>query len=177
MADDADLARRAAAGEQGAAGEIYDRYAPLVRAIVLDATGSLTEANDLVQEVFLRALSRLGQLRRPELLCGWLVGIARREGMEYRRQSARRRRRFTSLTSEPAQANEAAFHDTTELVRQAISELPERERIAVHIHYLCGEPAEAARQALRLSPSGFYKLLERARGRLRAQLLKMEGRQ
>jgi RNA polymerase sigma-70 factor, ECF subfamily len=176
MADDADLARRAAAGEQSAAGEIYDRYAPLVRAIALDATGSLAEANDLVQEVFLRALSRLGQLRRPELLCGWLVGIARREGIEYRRQSARRRRRFTPLNSEPAQADEAPLDDATEPVRQAVSELPERERIAVHIHYLCGEPAEAARQSLGLSASGFYKLLERARGRLRAQLVKFEGR-
>ena len=175
MADDADLVRRAAAGEQGAAGEIYDRYAPLVRAIVLDATGSLTEANDLVQEVFLRALSRLGQLRRPELLCGWLVGIARREGIEYRRQCARRRRTFTSLIGEPVQAD-AASPDTTELVRRAISELPESERIAVHIHYLCGEPAEAARQSLGLSPAGFYKLLERARERLRARLIKMERR-
>ena len=57
MADDAELAARAAGGERQAVGEIYDRYAPLVRAILFDATGSLDEANDLVQEVFLRALS------------------------------------------------------------------------------------------------------------------------
>ena len=44
MADDADLATRAAAGDRDAAGEIYDRYAPLVRAILLDITGSWTEA-------------------------------------------------------------------------------------------------------------------------------------
>jgi RNA polymerase sigma-70 factor (ECF subfamily) len=54
--------------------------------------------------------------------------------------------------------------------------LPERERMAVHIHYLCGEPAEVARHALGLSQSGFYKLLERARGRLRARLLELEKR-
>src|SRR6185295_2518659 len=99
MADDADLARRAVAGEQEAAGEIYDRYAPLVRAIALDATGSWSEASDLVQEVFLHALSKLSQLRRPELLCGWIVGIARSEGQEYRRKQARRRRQFAQLVS------------------------------------------------------------------------------
>jgi DNA-directed RNA polymerase specialized sigma24 family protein len=54
MASDAELAKRAAGGDQTAAGEIYDRYAPLVRAVLLDAVSS-QEANDLVQEVFLRA--------------------------------------------------------------------------------------------------------------------------
>jgi len=180
MASDAELAKRAAAGEREAAGEIYDRYAPLVRAILLDATGSLAEANDSVQEVFLRALPRLGQLRRPERLCAWLIGIARRQGTEYRRQAGRRRRGFAPLVGDVAAAdtasNETASNETADLVRQAIGELPERERMAVHIHYLCGEPAEVAREALGLSASGFYKLLERARGRLRVRLFKVEQR-
>ena len=174
MAEDSELATRAAGGDRQAAGEIYDRYAPLVRAILLDATGSLAEANELVQQVFLRALSALGQLRQPESLCGWLVGIARREGAEYRRQAARRRTRFGPLVDEPPQPTAEASPEVIDEVRRAVSELPERERIAVHIHYLCGEPVEAARGALGLSPSGFYKLLERARARLRASLLKKE---
>jgi len=180
MADDADLATRAAAGDRDAAGEIYDRHAPLVRAILLDATGSWTEANDLVQEVFLRAFGRLGQLRRPELLCGWLVGIARRQAADYRRHAARGRRLFTSLIDEPADERHGddgstgtRAADAIDEVRQAIRDLPERERIAVHVHYLCGETAEVARQVLGLSPAGFYKLLERARGRLAVTLLKM----
>jgi RNA polymerase sigma-70 factor (ECF subfamily) len=176
MTDDAELARRATEGDQAAAGEIYDRYAPLVRAMLLDATGSLAEANDLVQEVFLRALARLDQLRRPELLCGWIVGISRRVGTEYRRQAARQRRRFAPLVDEPAQVDDRAAEPVIEWVREAVRQLPERERLAVHIHYLCGEPAEAARQALGLSASGFYKLLERARERMRARLLKTEER-
>jgi RNA polymerase sigma-70 factor (ECF subfamily) len=177
MAIDADLAKRAAAGDREAAGAIYDRYAPLVRAVLLDATGSLPEANDLVQEVFLRALSRLGQLRRPERLCAWLIGISRRQGNEYRRQAGRRRRRFTPLVDEAVSAADGGSNEVIELVRAAIRELPERERIAIHIRYLCDEPAEAGREALRLSPSGFYKLLERARRRLRARLIQMEKRQ
>jgi RNA polymerase sigma-70 factor (ECF subfamily) len=175
MVNDADLTRRAATGDREAAGEIYDRYAPLVRAVLLDFTGSLPEANELVQEVFLRALSRLAQLRRPERLCGWLIGIARNQGIEYRRQAGRRRRRFAPLVDEAAPAVDAGSNETVELVRAAVRELPERERIAVHIHYLCDEPAETARQAIGLSPSGFYKLLERARRRLRARLIQVEN--
>ena|SRR5687767_8865068 len=174
MLDDPDLVRRAAAGDSEAAGEIYDRYVPLMRAILLDATGSLTEANDLVQEVFLRALTGLAQLRQPELLAGWLAGIARRQGMEYRRQQARRRHRFTRLEDDATHLDASASSEDIDLVRQAIAALPERERLAVHIHYLCGEPAESARAVLKLSPAGFYKLLERARAKLRTALLKLE---
>ncbi|HXY33998.1 MAG TPA: sigma factor [Planctomycetaceae bacterium] len=54
MGDDAELARRILARDREAAGQIYDRYAPLVRAVLLDATGSLPEADELVQEVFVR---------------------------------------------------------------------------------------------------------------------------
>jgi RNA polymerase sigma-70 factor (ECF subfamily) len=178
MAEDAELVSRAASGDQHAAGEIYVRYAPLVRAIVLDATGSLAEADELVQQVFLQALRSLGQLRQQDRLCGWLVGIARRAGVEYRRQAARRRARYGPLEVDPPQHGEDAAvenrADTIAEVRTAVGELPERERLAVHIHYLCGEPVEAARQALGLSPAGFYKLLDRARERLRAKLLHAE---
>jgi RNA polymerase sigma-70 factor (ECF subfamily) len=176
MTSDAELVQRAAGGEREAAGQIYERYAPLVRAILLDATGSLAEANDLVQEVFLRALSRLGQLRRRERLGGWLIGIARRQGMEYRRQAGRRRQRFTPLVDQTPATADPVANEQVELLRQAIRALPERERLAVHIHYLCGEPVEVARQALGLSPSALYKLLERARRRLRAGVIQLEHR-
>lgn len=174
MEDDAELANRILAGDRESAGEIYDRYAPVVRAVLLDATGSLPEADELVQEVFVRGLTQLAQLRRREKIGAWLIGIARREGKEFQRQAGRRRKRFTTLGDHPAPCTQAVLNDTVSLVREAVRELPQRERIAVHIHYLCGEPAQVARHALGLSQSGFYKLLERARGRLRARLLELE---
>jgi RNA polymerase sigma-70 factor (ECF subfamily) len=176
MANDAELAKRAAAGDREAAGEIYDRFAPLVRAILLDATGSLAEANELLQEVFLLAFSRLGQLQQPESLSAWLIGISRRQGSEFRRQAGRRRRRFVPLVAEVVSTEETDSDDVIEHVREAIRDLPERERLAVHMHYLCEQPAETAREALGLSSSGFYKLLERARRRLRARLSQLEKR-
>jgi RNA polymerase sigma-70 factor, ECF subfamily len=175
MGDEAELVRRAAAGDREAAGEIYDRYVPLVRAILLDATGSMAEANDLVQEVFIRALDGLKQLRDPDRLCAWMIGIARRQGIEYRRRSGRRRRWFVSLVTDVPCTNRPDSEDALDAVREAIRKLPERERLAIHIHYLSGQPAEVARRALGLSSSGFYKLLERARRGLRAQLTEAEA--
>ncbi len=185
MDDDAELTRRILAGDREAAGAVYDRYAPLVRAVLLDATGSLPEADELLQDVFVRGLTQLAQLRRPERLGAWLVSIARRQGQEFRRRAGRHRRRFTAFTDfaapqtaapqTGAPQTAAAVEERVSAVREAVRELPERERMAVHIHYLCGEPVEVARRTLGLSPSGFYKLLDRARGRLRARLLELEN--
>ena len=52
----------------------------------------------------------------------------------------------------------------------ALDRLPDQERLAIHIQYLEHDPVDAARRALGLSRSGFYKLLGRARSRLADQL-------
>ena len=57
----------------------------------------------------------------------------------------------------------------------AIDSLPDEERVAIHIYYLEHDPVTAAASALRLSRSGFYKLVNRARAHLRAQLAQSTG--
>ena len=43
------------AGDKAAYGKLYDRYAPLVRAVCYDEAGNLADSQDLAQDVFLRA--------------------------------------------------------------------------------------------------------------------------
>jgi len=44
--------------------------------------------------------------------------------------------------------------------------LPEKERLALHAFYLQSKSADNARRIMKLSRSGFYRVLERARKRL-----------
>jgi hypothetical protein len=60
--DDADLVRRTLRGDRETFADLYDRYARLVRAFCWDATRDLPQAQDLTQEVFLRAFQRLPEL-------------------------------------------------------------------------------------------------------------------
>ena len=53
-----------------------------------------------------------------------------------------------------------------ERLRDAICQLPERQRLAIHAFYLQGQSIEDARVALGLSRSGFYSLLKSGRQRL-----------
>ena len=174
---DADRVRAALAGDPAAFGDLYDRYARVIRAVCHDATGNLAEAQDLSQEVFLRAYRNLATLRDAERFAGWLVGIARMTCREWRKQAARDRRRRRPLDPDRVgpDAQDAAA-DAAEQLLQAIARLPQRERLALHLFYLQERPAEVAQETMRLSRSGFYRVLDRARRRLRRAIGLTQGR-
>ena len=84
------LVRTVLAGDKAAYGKLYDRYAPLVRAICYDEARNLADAQDLAQDVFMRAYENLENLRDPNRFGRWLIGIARLRCKEWRRRSSQR---------------------------------------------------------------------------------------
>jgi RNA polymerase sigma-70 factor, ECF subfamily len=163
MIDDKSLVRRANRGDRLAFAELYDRYARLVRAIAYDASGDFSAAQDITQEVFIKAFCRLDQLRKPERFAAWMTQIARRAGRDWQRTKRRDRHEFQP---QPPELHVASGDDPAIEVLQAIRRLPYRERMALHVFYLEEQPAEMVRKTLKLSSSGFYKLLDRARKRV-----------
>ena len=161
---DCELVKTALGGDCSAFARLYDRYAPLIRAICFDTTGDFTEAQDLAQEAFLRAYKNLAALENADRFDAWLVGIARRIGKEWLRGKAKDRRllnlRADALPADHAQPKKF------EALYSAIKKLPEDERLAVHIFYLEEQSIEQASGIFGYSRSGFYRLLERARKRL-----------
>lgn len=153
-------------GEKEAFGELYDRYAPLVRAVCYDKTGNLADAQDLAQDVFLRAYERLGRLRELDRFGKWLVGIARLRCKEWQRQKLRTREKCAGPTNAETYITNSSNDGHIEKLWEMIIKLPEKERLALHAFYLCGGSADEARKIMGLSRSGFYRVLERARKRL-----------
>ena len=82
MMEDADLVRAAAAGDREAFGALYHRFARAVHGTLL-ARLSPQDADDEVQEVFLHAMKRLGDLREPGAFAGWICAIARRRAIDH----------------------------------------------------------------------------------------------
>jgi len=85
--EDAGLVGAARAGDPGAFGRLYDRYARVVHGLLL-ARVPHAEVDDLVQDVFLAAWDRLDGLRDPAAFGGWLSTIARNRATDYHRRSA-----------------------------------------------------------------------------------------
>jgi RNA polymerase sigma-70 factor (ECF subfamily) len=161
MTDTSELVARAQAGDQAAFAALYDRHARLIRAICYDATAHLPSAEDLSQEVFLRAYQKLHQLRDGSRFVAWLCEIARRACRDWGKNT----RRDGGLPNLAQTIDVAVPQEEPQLaeLRHAIRQLPDDERMALHLFYLDEEPVAVARQVLGLSQSGFYKLLDRAR--------------
>jgi RNA polymerase sigma-70 factor (ECF subfamily) len=169
---DRELIQAVLAGEKTGYEKLYDRYGPLVRAICYDTTRNLTDAQDLAQDVFMRAYENLGRLRDRDIFGKWIVGIARFRCKEWRRQRSQGRDKHVGLDDTELAIANPSNDDRIEQLREMITTLPERERLALHTFYLQGKPADNARRVIGLSRSGFYRVLERARKRLERLLVK-----
>ncbi len=165
------LVQAVLAGDKAAYGKLYDRYAPLIRAICYDETGNLADAQDLAQDAFMRAYENLENLRDPDLFGRWLIGIARLRCKEWRRHDSRRRGVSVELNDARQLCSDPRDNGRLGRLRKTIAMLPEKERLALHTFYLQEQSADDARRTMGLSRSGFYRALERARKQLAALLV------
>ena len=157
---DATLVLRTLNGDKTAFGELYDRYARLVRVISYDSTGEINKAQDLTQEVFLRAYAKLSELKNPDRFGPWLLGMSRNVAREYRRGKFRDRHVLVGLTpEEPWQTPPSQLNQRLGFLKEAFGKLNEQERLAMHVYYLQGKDIKQAKKLLRISRSSLYRLL------------------
>ena len=72
------LVERARIGDRAAYGELIERFQPTVYALALARLRNATDAQELVQEVFIHAMTKLHQLRDAQCFAGWLRQITER---------------------------------------------------------------------------------------------------
>jgi RNA polymerase sigma-70 factor, ECF subfamily len=160
--DDAELVREVLSGRRDAFGLLYDRYAPLVRAVAWDAAHDQAAVLDLTQETFLRAYRQLATLRDRDRFGAWLVGIAR----QVVRESWRRRKHqpLDDADMPMAGGEGPGVDDRDEMARvlELVRRLPEIERFAIHAFYLNEQNIATTAKLLNISRSGAYDVLKRA---------------
>ncbi len=113
------LVRAAQRGDRAAFAELYQRFTRMVHGIVL-ARLVRADADDVVQDVFMTALERLGDLREPAAFGGWLAAIARRRATD----AGRRMRQTEALTDDVA-ARSDGDHLEAMAILDAIRSLPD----------------------------------------------------
>jgi RNA polymerase sigma-70 factor, ECF subfamily len=83
---DTDLVRAAQAGDVGSFELLYSRYAPVVHSILLGRLPAV-DADDVTQNVFITAYTKLSTLRDPAAFAGWIARIARNAAEDHRRRT------------------------------------------------------------------------------------------
>jgi RNA polymerase sigma-70 factor (ECF subfamily) len=123
-----ELVAAAREGDRAAFGRLYDRYGRMVHGVLM-ARVPRDDVDDLVQEVFLKALGRLRSLRDPRAFGGWVAAIARHVAVDL----ARRRPEASELHDDLAApaSHEGEAHRVLRLIRA----LPEayRETLALRL--------------------------------------------
>jgi RNA polymerase sigma-70 factor, ECF subfamily len=147
--------------------EFYQATAPRLVGQLLALTGDLHDAEDVVQEAFIRASVRWSRIRaydRPE---AWV----RRVAMNLASNELRRaRRRLAALLRLGPPAPMPALSAEEIAVSQALAGLPLRYRQVLVLHYLMGLSVNEIASTLRI-PTGTVKArLSRGRSTLAAQL-------
>jgi RNA polymerase sigma-70 factor (ECF subfamily) len=101
-----ELVRRAQAGDRDSFGQLCERFQSTVMAVALGRVRNVAEAEEVCQEVFIRAMVRLDQLREAEAFAGWLRSIAVRVAIN--RSSRRRAISGTDLVVEELAADDGS---------------------------------------------------------------------
>lgn len=174
---DLDLMRRVAANEEAAVSELYDRFGSLVFRMAFQAMPTRAEAEDAVQEVFVRLWRTAGRYDpKRAALVTWVMLISRRHLVDKLRRS-RARVKAASLDEGQAGMGEVGLglssperQEQFASLMKKIETLPELQRTVVVRAYLGGQTLRQIGEELG-TPLGTVKsALSRALVRLRERV-------
>jgi RNA polymerase sigma-70 factor (ECF subfamily) len=174
---EASLLARARAGDVAAFELLAGAHADRLFAVLLRLLGDRAEAEDVAQEVMLRAWRGIGRFRGSSSFFTWLYRIAVNEAS---RSLARRSRQpatgsVDAAVSLPAPAGQqpeqqAELAELRRALSDALACLPPAQRTAVVLRDIEGLPTRAAAEIAGVSQAAFKSRLHQARLKLRAAL-------
>ena len=138
---DRQLVLRARVDDHAAYGELVARHQGRVRGWLRHLCGDHAEADDLAQNAFVRAWTRIRDLKDAARFVPWLMKIAYYEFLQSRRASGRRERFMERLANEqePVQQDQTdAARDAALDLRRTLAILSRRERAVVVLNYAYG---------------------------------------
>jgi RNA polymerase sigma-70 factor (ECF subfamily) len=179
--DDIVLVRRCLRKDQGAWEQIVARYRKRVLHTAYKFTGRFDEAEDLMQEIFLRVFNGLDRFDPEANFATWLMSVTRHHCIDHYRARKRAREvpledhveiRAASATNGPFEFVEE--QDRHALLREALSSLPEKLRQAIILRDLMELSYEEIVARLGLPEGTVKSRLSRGRSALARQLLTLK---
>src|ERR1700722_2612449 len=161
----------ALAGDDEAFETVIRTYSRRVYVVAYAILQDPSEAEDIVQETFLKAHHQRDKLREPEKFPAWLLTVTRNGALDRlrRRRPQADPEAFDTLADHsvaiPGSALEKEEHQAH--LRRALAALPEEHRTALTLRYLEGLDYRAIETTMGLSNGALRGILGRALGTLR----------
>ena len=183
---DAELIRRIIDGDENAFSVLHDRHAASLLIYVHKRTGSLDEAQTVVQDTWLKVSQHIGELREPEKFLGWMFRIAYQLIVDLYREH-RKDIKFLPLSriADVDKALEDAAiiahrnaeqksvnNDLKVSLPMAIAELPDSEQVPLCLQ-MNGMTHKEIAQKLDITEGAVNNRLARARRKVKVLILKL----
>lgn len=183
---DVQLMLRVREGDDAAFGRLVENYQDRLVGLLTHLVGQRDVAEDLAQETFLRVHRARKGYQPTAKFSTWLFRIAQNLASNARR--GRRRRKEIAFAadsdlsdSRPQEAlvaeksalmpnRQVAREELLGVVRDALEELGERQKVAVLLHKFEGMSYADIAETMELTPQAVKSLLSRARSTLRGKL-------
>ena len=140
-------------------------------------TGSAADAEEVVQDAFVKAYRARGRFRSGAPFRPWLLTIVANEARNHRRSSARRARLSLQLAEERPSGGAAPSPEVALLAREeraellaAVDRLGEEQRAAIACRYFLGLSEAETAAVLGCRPGTVKSRLSRALARLEEEL-------
>jgi RNA polymerase sigma-70 factor, ECF subfamily len=171
--EDRELLVRVQGGDAGAFDALVQRYLPRARRLAQRLLPDPDDADDLVQDAFIRALDRIATFDVRRAFGPWFNRILINTGIDHRRKQAVRRTEtqdpeMFAGTSNPHQEAERA--ELRESLEHALQKLPARQRLIISLFEIDGHSTEEVAGMLNVSQVTVRWHLHQARRTLREAL-------
>lgn len=182
---DNELMRRVAQGDDDAFRLIFERYHRLAHSVIYRHIGRRIQAEDLVQEAFLRVYRAAPDYQPTARFSTWFYTVVTNLCLNFKRDRARDKLRLLEGNPgddaagnplEQMAAEEEPEHDELEqderarVVREAIESLPENQRMALILSRYEDRSYEEIAEILGVTVAAVKSLASRARTTLREKL-------
>jgi RNA polymerase sigma-70 factor, ECF subfamily len=133
-----------ARGDSNALGELYDRYGAILFGLLLRILHDRSEAEDVLQEVFLQTWRQAGEFDPTRgRAIAWLATLARSRALDRRRALASRSRTAAEAANEGEDSSsdsvlQAMVAEDARRVRRALESIPEAQREVLRLAYFEG---------------------------------------
>lgn len=139
---DAALVKRVRRGDARAFETLVRRHVRAAHAVALSVLGNSSDADDVCQDAFLSALTKIEQCRKPGSFRAWLLTIVRNRALGFRAKEAVRASTPLDFTGELAGKDDASRaverRELREDLAVALEELTPSQRRVVVLHDLEG---------------------------------------
>ncbi|MBL4595523.1 MAG: RNA polymerase sigma factor [Robiginitomaculum sp.] len=126
------------AGKRSGFEPLYAQWTPILLAHCRRQLNQRADAQDAVQQVWIKALRGIGALKDPACFAAWILRIAHVTCVDIIRRSSRSQAVYAELSQQPEAEQPSPTQPEHMDLRRAIRELPTQQQDILSLHYTYG---------------------------------------